>query len=173
MSMRLALMAIAFGSFLGVVIAVGRTQDRPSSPLSEVTGIVTDESGAVIPNSELAFKGKSDTIVSHTGVDGRVRMKLPSGTYVVTIARIGFTTTKLLDFQVTAPTPATLRAALKVAHTHGAGDDFVSPAVHTITSESPRVISPAPSHDPSPTTQLGKKKSRSLRCLNLWKCSPS
>lgn len=143
------------------------------APVSEVKGVVTDAIGAVIQHSEVVFKGDSGTIVSHTGDDGSVTVHLPSGTYSVTIASQGFVTAKLVDFRISAPTPAAFRVALEVDRT--AIVDFPRwaevPQVPTVTADFPWFINPTPAQGPAP--QLANKKSRSLKCLYLWRCALS
>jgi hypothetical protein len=112
--------ATALGSLLVLVgLCSGQDVGSPTpAPVSEVRGVVTDTSGAVIQRSEVVFKGDSGTIVSHTGDDGSVTVHLPAGTYTVTIASPNFVSTKLADFRVSAPTPASFRVALEVDRTH-------------------------------------------------------
>jgi len=83
-------------------------------PLIEVTCTVEDETGAVIPNAEVAFKGQSETIVTHTGPNGVVTQPLRAGKYAVLVSQIGFVTTGLRDFNVAGTTPPTCRIHLKV-----------------------------------------------------------
>jgi hypothetical protein len=108
--------ATALGWFL-VLAALCSGQLVPLStpaPVSEVKGVVTDATGAVIRRCEVVFKGDSGTIVSHTGDDGSVTVHLPTGTYTVTIASKFFVTAKLVDFRISAPSPAAFRVALEL-----------------------------------------------------------
>ncbi len=137
--------AVALGALLLVLLTtLGSGQDHPSTPepVSEVEGIVTDATGGVIPHSEVAFKGESGTIVSYTSMDGSVNVKLRTGRYAVTITQTGFVTTKLVDFQINAPTPFTFRVVLQVDSTPTDGGEPMG--VPTITSDLPNVINPAP-----------------------------
>ena len=67
---RVVVGAVAIITFLGLVTSVGHGQAFPA--VSNVTAIVVDESGAVIPDSELVFRSDAKEIVSHTGADGSV-----------------------------------------------------------------------------------------------------
>jgi hypothetical protein len=133
---------LALGALGVLLVPFGRGQNRPSTPepSSEVKGIVTDATGAVIPNCEVSFKEESGTIVSHTGMDGTVKLELRTGKYAVTVTGIGFVTTKLIDFQISAPAPATFRVVLQAAGTPTNGG--LVPGVATITSDLPNAISP-------------------------------
>jgi carboxypeptidase family protein len=138
---------LALGALVVLLAPCGRGQNRPSTPQpsSEVTGIVTDATGAVIPHSEVVFKGESGTLVSHTSTDGTVKVELRTGKYSVTVAGIGFVTAKLADFQINAPDPATFRLVLQVDGTPTDGP--LVPGVATITSDLPNVIGPTAIHD--------------------------
>jgi len=164
---RLAV-AIAIGSFLSFTIAVGYTQ--VVLPLSEVKGTVFDETGAVIPNCEIVFRSDSESIGSHTGMDGSVTVRLRSGRYAVTTSHVGFVKSEILDVQIVTPMPDTLRIVLKVDHTPT--DGGIVPMVELLpaSSELPSALGPEPSI--APTARPGRK-SRSWRCLYLWKCSTS
>jgi hypothetical protein len=123
-----------------LLTALSSGQDSSSiqKPVSEVKGVVADATGAVIPQSQVEFKGESGTIVAQTGMDGVVAVQLRTGKYAVTIARTGFKTEKLVDFQVEAPTPAVFRIVLQVASTSTDGGE--SPGVPTTTSDLPSTI---------------------------------
>ena len=95
---RLCMAAVAIASFLHLNIAVGHSQ--VVSPLSEMATTVFDESGAVIPDCEIVFKSDSATVVSHTGMDGSVTLRLPSGRYAVTTTRAGFAKSTIADVQI-------------------------------------------------------------------------
>jgi hypothetical protein len=86
--MRSSLAATAVGTFLTLLVPAGYAQ--AVAPLSEIKVTVVDQTGARIPGSELAFKGDSKTIVSHTGSDGAVTVTLPSGQYTVSVSARGF-----------------------------------------------------------------------------------
>jgi Carboxypeptidase regulatory-like domain len=103
-------MAIILSTAAGFVIAASYAQEQAFA----VKGVVVDPSGAVISQAEVVFKGKSGTIVAHTGMDGSVTVSLEAGQYVVTISAFGFATTKLADFSVSGPAADTLRVSLKI-----------------------------------------------------------
>jgi len=133
--------AVALASFLLTALCSG--QERTTSePVAKIKGIVADQTGAVIPQSEVVFKGELGTIVSHTGMDGSVTVQLRTGTYLVTITRSGFVTAKLVDFQINAPTPAAFRVNLQLDHSPSDGGIF--DGVPTTTAELPSVIRSEP-----------------------------
>jgi hypothetical protein len=153
-------------------MALWSGQERSSpAPLAKVKGTVADEAGAVIPQSEVVFQGEQGKVVSHTSMDGSVTGQLSSGRYAVTIAKSGFVTAKLVDFQINAPTPREFRVVLRVGHTPSNGGNFEGRPTTTI-SELPNGITLEPKYAPAPQPATRKKR-RSLRCLYLWKCSSS
>jgi hypothetical protein len=131
--------AVALASLLLLAALFGGQELTTPEPVAEIKGIVADETGAVIPQSEVVFKGELGAIVSHTSMDGSITVELRTGGYTVTITKSGFVTAKLVDFQINAPTPAAFRVVLKVDHTPSNGGMF--DGVPTTTSELPRVIS--------------------------------
>jgi hypothetical protein len=155
--------ALAISAFLSIIIAVGHAQDI--APLSEIKVIVFDESGAVIPDCEIVFRSDSEAIVSHTGQDGSVTVRLRSGRYVVATNKAGFLKSKILDVQIAAAMPDTFRIVLKGDPTPTDGPIEVP----TTTSDLSIVVGTEPSRVPS--TQPPIRKSRSWQCLYLWKCS--
>ena len=167
MTIHSTIAAMAFGTLVSLLIAVGHAQVGP--PLSEVKVIVFDETGAAIPDCELVFKSNSEATVSHTGMDGSVTLRLQSGRYVVTISKAGFVKSKMLDVQIVTPMMDALRVVLKVDHTPTDGPIF--DGVPTTTSDVPGVVGPESSGTPS--VQRATRKSRSWQCLYLWKCSTS
>jgi hypothetical protein len=142
---RLNVKTVAIVTFLGLMIVVGHAQAVP--PFSEVRAVVFDETGAVIPGCEILFKSESETSVSHTGMDGSVTVKLPSGGYAVTASKAGFVRSKMLNVQIVTPMPDALRIVLKVDHTPTDGPMF--DGVPTTTSELPTAIEPQASRVPS------------------------
>jgi hypothetical protein len=157
--------AVAINAFLTLVVAVGHAQVVPH--LSDIKAIVFDETGAVIPDCEIVFRSDSEATVSHTGIDGSVTVRLRSGRYAVTSSKAGFVKSKLPDVQIGTPMPDPIRIVLKVDHTPTDGPIF--DGVPTYTSDLPSVIGPEANRAPS--TQPATGKSRSWRCLYLWKCS--
>jgi hypothetical protein len=137
-SIRFVIAAIAIGTFLTFVISVGQAQAFPL--VAQVTATVFDQSGAVIPDSELVFRSDSKATVSRTGADGSVTVSLQSGRYSVTITKLGFAKTEIRDVEV--PMSETLRVVMKVAPTDGPILDL---GLYTITSDLPNVIEREPS----------------------------
>jgi hypothetical protein len=161
---------MVLGTFLGLLIAAGHGQ--VVAPLSEVKVTVVDQSGAVIPESEVVFKSDSKTVVSHTGPEGSVAVALPTNRYTVTTSKLGFLKNRVPDFQAVAPEPNELRIVLEVGHITMCGPcPSLIPAIPTATSDLPNVIQSEP--NPTSSAQPATKKVRSLRCLYLWKCSTS
>ena len=154
---RLSLMAIILSTSAGFFISAGHAQER----LFAVEGVIVDPSGAVIPNAEVKFKGESGTIVSHGGTDGTVNVNLAAGKYVVTVAALAFAT-RNIDLSVPSPNEAPFRVTLTVA----GGSSVEVSTVPTESSESPSVVTGAPSVVQPPATRR-----RSIRCLFLWRCS--
>jgi hypothetical protein len=160
--------AVALGSLLVLLAALCSGQERATPELlAEVKGVVADETGAVIPRSEVVFKGELGTVVSHTGLDGSAIVELRTGKYAVTVAKRGFVTAKVVDLQISAPTPTAFRVVLQLDQTPTDGGIFEG--VPTTTSELPNVISSEPSRVPA--ARPPTPKSRSLRSLYLWKCA--
>jgi carboxypeptidase family protein len=161
---RFVVAAVAIITFLSLVTSVGHSQAFPF--VSPVTAIVFDESGAMIPDSELVFRSDPREIVSHTGADGSVTVSLQNGRYSVDITKPGFVKTEVRGLQV--PISEALRVVMKVAPTPINGPTIVGPT--TSTSDLPNAIAPETSRVP---TVHPVKKSRSRQCLYLWKCSAS
>ncbi len=131
-------------------------------PTSEVTGIVTDGTGAVIATAEVTFKDDSGTITTKTDRSGRFRLTLRSGSYVATVSVFGFKVTKFVDFRVQAPTPASLNAVLQVGRVYsGPSDPRGVPIVPTTTSDLPWVI-----EQPSLPPALKSNSTPSTRSLS-------
>src|SRR5664279_1079444 len=64
-----------------------------TTSMGTMTGVVTDPSGAVVPDATVTIKDKStgDVRTTSTNSSGRyVLINLPSGTYEVTISKAGF-----------------------------------------------------------------------------------
>jgi hypothetical protein len=160
--------AVVVGTFLSLIVTCGHAQ--VVAPLSEVKAIVFDESGAVILDCEVVFRGDSETIASHTGMDGSVTVTLRSGRYALTTTRAGFVKSKMLDVQIVTPMSDALRIVLKVDHSPSDGP-IVDGVPTTTTSDVPSLIEPEPNRVPSP--QPATRKNRSWQCLYLWRCSPS
>ena len=117
-------------------------QDSTRSPeIASLSVVVSDPSGAVVPNAEVAFKGKK-TLATKTAEDGSVRALLPYGDYVVTVMRPGFKTVKLIDVAIQVPDPPDLKVVLQVGHYCDDCCDECVVGVQTITSNLPNVVEP-------------------------------
>ena len=170
--------AIALGISLSLLVTVSCAQ--AVAPLSEIRVTVVDQTGAVLPDSEVTFKGDSKTIVSHTGNVGSVTIGLPSGHYAVSISHYGFLQSEVRDFKVVTPATSELRVVLWVDpnNSYVCGpcgcDRCTGVVVPATTSDPPNAIRPEPSRAPvapALTSQRVTKKIRSWHCLYLWKCS--
>jgi hypothetical protein len=164
---RLWVAAVTITSFVHLAIAGGHSQ--VVAPLLEIKTTVFDESGAVIPNCEIVFSGDSSAVVSHTGMDGSLKLRLPSGSYAVTTTRAGFVKSRIADVRIGTSMQDEIRIVLKVDHTPTDGPVF--DGVPTATSDLPSVVKPEtyPVRSARPST----RKYRSRQCLCLWKCSTS
>jgi hypothetical protein len=172
-AIRLGVIAIILSTAAVFVIAAGYAQEQAFA----VKGVVVDPSGAVISQAEVMFKGKSGTIVAHTGKDGSVSVDLAAGQYVVTVSAWGFASAKLVDFSVSGPTADAFRVSLKIDQRQG---DFGSGsdnghsgilAVPTLPSALPDLVKDEPARTSLPAVQPAITKRRSVRCLYLWRCS--
>jgi hypothetical protein len=173
---RLAAAAMACGSFLGLLNGTGHAQVIPS--LSEVSVTVVDQIGALIDNSEVVFKSDSKAIVARPVEDKWwIKVGLPSGKYDVTVSKPGFLKAVVPDFEVVASAPNELKVVLWIdpnaSQTCGlcGCSGCVGLAVPATTSELPNAIPPDP--EPASSNRPVAKRTRSWRCLYLWKCSGS
>jgi hypothetical protein len=151
--------------FLSLIAALCHAQGV--APVSDVKITVSDESGAVIPDCKVVLKNHSETVVSHTGIDGTVTVTLRGGQYALTTAKPGFVNA---NAQIVAPMKDTLRIVMKVERATFDGDPVPGTEVPIATSDLPNAIEDKPSRVlfSRPAT-----KYRSWRCLYLWKCSAS
>lgn len=83
---------------------------------SEVSCVVTDETGAVITKAEVVFQLGTHEVRAYTDASGVANVKLESGTFVVTANARGFAEEKVPEFLVQAPEPTVLKLTLKVGH---------------------------------------------------------
>jgi Carboxypeptidase regulatory-like domain len=166
--MRLPLAAAAVTTLLSLLTASSLAQVAAASSAIKVT--VVDQSGAVIPGSELVFRGDSRPIVARTDDDGAVTVSLQSGRYAITTSHLGFLKNEMPDFQVAPAHPGELRIVLNVGPsmvcTLPCGP-MVNAEVPTIPSDVLGMIPP----DPEPPTKPAAKMSRSWHCLYFWKCA--
>ena|ERR1700739_1216968 len=80
-------MGSEFPPFLALALVASRFRHGLSAarePTSEVTGIVTDQTGAVIQQAKVTFKSDSGTSTTETDASGRFHSNLRSGSYVAT-----------------------------------------------------------------------------------------
>lgn len=107
------------------------------------TAIVSDTSGAVIPDAEVNFRGKQ-TVTAKTAQDGSVHVSLPYGSYIVMITKRGFKTAEFTDFSVMAAEPPALKVVLQIGQYVEDGGEPFHFSVPTITSDLPNVIRETP-----------------------------
>jgi hypothetical protein len=130
-------------------------QDASSAPqIANVSMIVTDPSGAVIPHAKLEFQG-GKSLITKTAEDGSVRVALPYGRYDITIESSGFQLGKVLGFSAQVPNPPDLNVVLQIGQYC---DDCCEPlcvaGIQTTTSDLPNVIEPEAVRIPDDATAL-------------------
>jgi hypothetical protein len=126
-------------SLLGLNASAALGQGSSTPGVANITTIVFDPTGAVIPNAEVTFKGEK-TITTTTRQDGSsVQMPLPYGRYAVAINSPGFKTS-VIDYLVDTDKPRVLKVVLAVAPT--TGNYALVEGVPTTTSDLPYLIQP-------------------------------
>ncbi len=107
--LALALVAVS----LALIIPPAQAQTT-----STLEGRVTDQQGAAIPGATVVVSSPSMAVDRQTVADaaGMYRVPgLPAGTYMLTVTKNGFSTTKLNAVEVTLNRTVTLNAVLQVA----------------------------------------------------------
>ncbi|MFC6646301.1 carboxypeptidase regulatory-like domain-containing protein [Granulicella cerasi] len=112
-TMRRALRAtlFVFGAVIASALMIAQVL------YGNITGIVTDPSGAAIPGASVKIEDVNKGLVYTTtsGADGSYSFKdLTPGTFKVTVMATGFTTTEQKDIPVLANASARINAQLKV-----------------------------------------------------------
>ncbi len=81
-------------SLLGVAtVALPLAQAQNSSTRGGLSGVVTDATGAVVPNAVITVVGPQGTVTQTTKTDGKYQVDgLTPGLYTVTVKAAGFTT---------------------------------------------------------------------------------
>lgn len=130
---------------LHVVIASGQGAPAPSRNAS-LTIIVFDQSGAVIPNADIALAGEN-TVTTKTGPDGSSQVPLSYGNYTVTVRSPGFKASRINGLTVDAAKPPVLRVVLEVGHYSGPTWTGGENLVPTIRSDVPNVLVPRSTKD--------------------------
>ncbi|HTR48943.1 MAG TPA: TonB-dependent receptor [Verrucomicrobiae bacterium] len=85
--------------------------------LGGITGAVTDESGAAVPDATITVVGDQTALTRSTKTDATgayTFVNLPIGTYTLTFSHASFETQKIPSITVQANRTATLNASLKV-----------------------------------------------------------
>jgi hypothetical protein len=121
---------------LRAAITLGQVSSTPST-IANLSIVVVDPAGAVIPNAEITLKGETN-VTTKTAQDGFIQVPLAYGSYVVTISRLGFKTTIITPFSVDAAKHPILKVVLEVAH--DCDDCFQGREVPTTTSDVQSVI---------------------------------
>jgi len=129
-------------------------RDSSLSHTADLSVVVSDPTGAVIPNAEVTFQG-AEKLRAKTTQDGSVRVALPYGGYVVRVARPGFKTTKITNFQVRLNKPPVLNVVLELGRDCDDCCDDCFAGIQTTTSDLPHVIEGRPGADLNPPTGSG------------------
>ncbi|MDM7922421.1 MAG: carboxypeptidase-like regulatory domain-containing protein [Pyrinomonadaceae bacterium] len=108
-----------FFSLAGAIQAqsAGNQSGRSNSaagPETRISGTVTDQTGTVIPGTEVvAIANDGQTYRTTTGFDGRFELAVPIGNYRIEVTAIGFIRLRLTDFSVTKNTQKPITAVLE------------------------------------------------------------
>jgi Carboxypeptidase regulatory-like domain/TonB dependent receptor len=109
--------AVAVTSLLFLSLFVAAPAAGQGGVTSTISGIVTDNTGAVIPGANVLAVHKA-TGVTQEGIsnsDGSFAFpSMQPGTYTVTVSLTGFRTVVISDVVLTSGSPANLRATLEV-----------------------------------------------------------
>lgn len=105
---------------LAVAVSVGCAQSllAQGTDLGTIRGTVTDPSGAVIPNASVTIADVATNTLRHTqtNANGEYQMfGLPSGTYKVSIAATGMTTSDTTGIVVEGSATVNVNAVLKIS----------------------------------------------------------
>jgi hypothetical protein len=103
-----------------------------------LTILVSDPTGAVIPNAEITLTAEH-VFTTKTGPNGSKQVSLPIGNYTVTIRSPGFKASKIGGVVVDTANPPTLSVVLELDSTH---DPVFVDGVQTITSDMPDLLQP-------------------------------
>ncbi len=110
-------LAVAVTNILLLSLFVAAPVAGQGGVTSTISGVVTDNSGAVVPGATVVSLHKA-TGVSQEGItnsDGTFAFpSMPPGTYTVTVSLPGFRTVVVNDVVLTSGSPANLRATLEV-----------------------------------------------------------
>lgn len=110
MSKRLMLLTLAIFLFPSILLSQVATTGK-------ITGVVTDSSGAAVPNADVSLTSSAlmTPRTTHTQSDGSYLLDLlPPGTYQVTVGAKGFTTFSETGIRITAGFTATVNAKLQL-----------------------------------------------------------
>lgn len=75
---------------LALLSFVGTFSQEPPDFGSFVTGVVSDQTGAIIPNAEVSFEGINGKKLTTTNMFGRYWAQLPRGEYKMTVSARGY-----------------------------------------------------------------------------------
>jgi hypothetical protein len=143
-------------------------QNSPVPTSAEVTGSVSDATGAAIGRASVTFDNGSRRMTVETNSSGSFRVTLPLGNYTATIFQVGFKTAKFTDFRVQSATPAPLNVILQVGYASMgyAYIDLDPPQVPTTNSELPWIIQEPTSQPVRDQTKASAKTVRPPRSKN-------
>ena len=102
--------ALAFACLLS-------SMDRAQTTTGNITGTVTDISGAVIPQASVKVTNASTGVLASTvtGNAGQYEfLSLPAGTYVITVTHAGFDTSQLSDISLNVDQRITMNVTLRI-----------------------------------------------------------
>jgi len=105
--------ALACIVFFGV-LAYGQ-----GSPTASLSGVVSDQTGAVIPGADVSVKNVATGLESKTVTVENGTYSVPAldpGTYVVTVTLPGFKQAVVNNVKIDAGVPATVRVTLEVGN---------------------------------------------------------
>ena len=109
---------------IGLLTSVVQAQQPLTQKLSEVSVVVTDTFGAVIPGAQVSFESGSGTINLRTDEKGSVTIELPVGSYTVTAGHAGFEKKKVSEFRVPQPSGGVLKLALDIRQGNSDREDW-------------------------------------------------
>jgi hypothetical protein len=147
-------------------VCIGQNPPVPVS--AEVTGAVSDGTGAAIARARVTFDDGSHRMNMETNSSGSFRVTLPPGSYTATVSQVGFEPVKFTDFRVKSATLATLNVVLQVGHAY-VGYAYVDPdppQVPTTKSELPWIIQESTSQPSRGQTKPSGNAARPTRSKN-------
>lgn len=107
-------------ALLAMAIVLGTSTAIAQTSFGQISGFVTDPTGASVPNATVTITspstGSTRTVVTDDG-GGYVATNLPIGTYNISVTGTGFRTAKQAEITITADAKITSNFALQVGQT--------------------------------------------------------